>query len=247
MDAIAAAARLVERARRIVALTGAGVSTDSGIPDFRGPDGVWSRFDPEEFSFEQFTRRSEARRRFWRWGLELGALIDAARPNAAHAALTTLERSGRLASLITQNIDRLHQRAGSRRVIELHGNAEEARCLLCRRAVPLRLVADRVRAGDEDPRCERCGGVLKPETVLFGEVMPADPLERAVEETRRADLMLVVGSSLLVQPAGGLVPMAHAAGARVVIVNLEPTPCDDLAEAVIRERAVEVLPRLVGT
>ena len=243
--AAAEAARRIRRARRIVGLTGAGVSTESGIPDFRGPQGVWTRFDPDAFSFQNFVAHAETRVAFWRWAAELGALLSTAAPNAAHLALAELERRGTMDTLITQNIDRLHHRAGSRAVIELHGNADESECLSCRVVAPISEVAARVQAGESDPRCRRCGGVLKPRTVLFGETLPEADLAAAFAAVRRADLLLVVGSSLLVQPVAGLVPTARLGGAGIVIINLEPTPYDDLADAVIHQPAALTLPRLL--
>lgn len=240
------ARRLLGRSRRIVAFTGAGISTESGIPDFRGPRGVWARFDPDEFSLPNFLRSVHARRRFWQFAAELGALLAAARPNAGHLAIAELERRGTCSGVITQNIDRLHQRAGSRRVIELHGDAETAVCMTCGAELPSSALPERAARNDGDPRCPRCSGILKPRTVLFGEALPEKALAQAEKLARKSDLLLVVGSSLAVQPAASLVPMAHRSGAAVVIVNLDATPSDGLAEVVLHGRAGELLPRLVA-
>lgn len=235
------AAALIRAARRAVAFTGAGLSTESGIPDFRSPGGVWSKYDPEEFSYPRFCASAEARQKYWQFGLEFYPLLRDAAPNAGHLALAELERRGRLRCVITQNIDDLHRKAGSRDVIELHGNATRVACLQCEAAWPRDVVQARLLAGEWDPRCERCGGLIKPTTISFGQAMPEPETSRAFTEARAADLMLVVGSSLQVFPAAELVPTAKRAGARVVLVNLQPTPYDGIADVVIHGRAGETL------
>lgn len=243
---IAEARRLLAKSRRAVAFTGAGISTESGIPDFRSPGGVWARFDPDLFSIGSFQRNVHARRMFWRFAAELRELLDRARPNAAHLALAELERRGNLSTVITQNIDRLHQRAGSRKVIELHGDADTVECLVCGATVPPAAMPERVARSDGDPRCPRCSGILKPRTVLFGEALPERALADAEKAARKADVLLVVGSSLAVYPAADLVPMAHRAGAAVVIVNLEPTQRDGIADVVLHGKAGELLPAITA-
>jgi NAD-dependent deacetylase len=235
-------------ARRITVLTGAGVSTDSGIPDFRGPRGVWTR-DPaaEKLStLSWYVTDPDVRRRAWQERLHHPAWT--ARPNAAHAALVELERRGRLRGLLTQNIDGLHQAAGSspERVLELHGTVHEVVCLSCGDRTPMRSVLDRVEAGEADPACPLCGGILKSATISFGQALDADVVEAAVAAAADCDVLLAVGTSLTVHPAAGLVDVAAARGARVVVVNAEPTPYDGVADLVVREPIGTALPRLVG-
>mgnify|MGYP006278327025 CR=1 FL=1 len=214
-----------------VVLTGAGVSTDSGIPDFRSPEsGVWTQADPEVVaSIEGFRRDPEGFYRFWTW--RFSKLKDA-RPNAAHRLLAELERRGLLRTVITQNIDGLHREAGTRTVHEVHGSYRRGVCIECGRSVAIEAVFQRVEAGGL-PYCDRCGGLMKPDVVLFGEMLP-DAFMDAQADAERADLMLVLGSSLEVHPVAGLVPRAQWNGARVAIVNRDPTPYDDLADLAIR-------------
>jgi NAD-dependent protein deacetylase/lipoamidase len=238
----AALRRLAEffvAARRPVVFTGAGVSTESGIPDFRSPGGLWDRFDPSEFTYRNFIGSVEGRRRYWELGRVTYPVIRAARPGAAHLALAELHRLDRLDCCITQNIDDLHQRAGlpADRVIELHGNATRTRCLECEVAYTRDEVHAWIEARDEMPACPRCGGIVKPTTVLFGESMPAAQLQEAERRSRSADLFVVLGSSLVVYPAAYMPVHAKHAGATLAIVNLEPTPLDPQADLVIREKA----------
>ena len=245
-DDLASGVEAVAKARRITVLSGAGVSTDSGIPDFRGLNGLWTR-DPsaERMSTYQDYRDDPAvRRRSWQSRLEHPAW--AAAPNAAHEALVALERAGRLVALVTQNIDGLHQRAGSTSVLELHGTMHETVCLTCGDRRPMRAALDRVAAGEEDPPCLVCGGILKSATISFGQPLDTDVLMAARDAVLSSDLMLAVGSSLSVQPAAGLVGMAAQAGATVVICNASETPYDGLAQVVLRGPLGEVLPALVS-
>jgi NAD-dependent deacetylase len=241
------AAELLATTGRIVAFTGAGVSTESGIPDFRSPTGLWARYDPEDFSFPNFMRSVDARRRYWAVGRELYAAIRSAQPNPAHRALVALERRGLLDCVITQNVDNLHQRAGTdpRKVIELHGNATRVRCLGCDRRYSRDAVQERLLAGETVPTCESCGGILKPLTVLFGEPMPAGAVELAEERSRAAGCFLVVGSSLAVYPAAYMPTHAKEAGARLVVVNLTPTRLDHVADVVLTGPAGSILAGLV--
>jgi NAD-dependent deacetylase len=245
-EAVVRLADLIAVAQRIVAFTGAGVSTESGIPDFRSPGGIWDRYAPIQFS--DFLASSEARRETWRRGLQTYPVVAAAQPNPAHLALVELERRGQVLAVVTQNIDGLHQRAGHdpERVVELHGNAHGVRCLTCDMLASRDVVHERVVAGEEEPACVECGGILKPTTVSFGEPMPRRPLSRAEEAMRQADLVLVVGSTLVVYPAAGLPEIGVRAGARLAIVNMSETPLDDLADVVVRGRAGEILPPAVS-
>ena len=238
----------IEAAERVVVLTGAGVSTDSGIPDFRGPQGVWTR-NPEaekQSTIQHYVADPEVRRRAWRSRLESPAW--AAQPNAGHRALVELERRGKLDTLITQNIDGLHQAAGSspERVVEVHGTMREVVCLACGQRAPMERALARVRAGEDDPPCRTCGGILKSATISFGQSLVPEDLRRAELAARRCDLMLAVGTKLSVYPVNGCVPAAKDAGARVVIVNAQPTDMDSLADVVLRGPIGEILPRLVG-
>ena len=254
-EALARARHLLAGARRVVVLSGAGISTDSGIPDFRGPHGVWTRDPGAErlANLEAYVQDPDVRRRSWRSRLE--SPTWSARPNAGHRALVDLERSGRLALLVTQNVDGLHHDAGSDpgRVVEIHGTMREVACLACGARTPMAENLDRVRAGEEDPRCtglapggQPCGGMLKSATISFGQALVAADVDRAGAAVDRCDLLLAVGTSLGVYPAAGLVPVAARAGATVVIVNAEPTPYDDLAAVVLRGPISAVLPAIVA-
>ncbi|GDY28630.1 NAD-dependent protein deacetylase 2 [Gandjariella thermophila] len=241
------AAELVGAARRITVLTGAGISTDSGIPDFRGPNGIWTR-EPaaaQQFTLDAYLNDPEVRRDAWR--RRAAHPVWRAEPNEAHRALVDLERSGRLRALLTQNIDRLHQRAGSDPdlVIELHGNMYGTVCADCGSPGSMRDALERVAAGEEDPECPVCGGVLRSTTVSFGQPLDDEVLRRARTATLDCELFLAAGTSLSVYPAAGLVGLAARAGAQVVICNAEPTPYDDMAAEVVRGALVEVLPALV--
>lgn len=238
----------VDASVRIVALTGAGISTESGIPDFRGPQGVWTKNPTAEklSNIPYYMSDPEVRKLSWQSRVEHPAWH--AQPNAGHRALVELERRGKLHALVTQNVDGLHQRAGNSpgRVIEVHGTVHEVVCMRCEWRGPMQAVLDRVRAGEEDPACEYCRGILKSATVSFGQPLVPEVIERAIRAAKEADLLLAVGTSLQVYPVAGAVPGAKAAGARVVIVNAEPTPYDDMADAVLRRPIGEILPALCG-
>jgi NAD-dependent deacetylase len=232
-------------ARRICVLTGAGISTDSGIPDYRGPNGVWTR-DPDAeklVTLSYYVRDPEIRRKAWRMRHDT---VPDARPNPGHAALVGLEREGRLRALLTQNVDGLHQEAGSAGVLELHGTVREVECLSCGARTPMTEALARVDAGEPDPDCRDCGGILKSATISFGQLLDAGVLDAAVQAAADCDVFLAVGTSLGVHPAAGLVEVAAAHGARVAIVNAEPTPYDGLADLVVREPISDVLPGLLG-
>jgi NAD-dependent deacetylase len=238
--------RWVSASSRVVALTGAGISTESGIPDFRGPQGVWTRNPKAErlSNIHEYMSDPEVRKLSWKGRLEHPAWH--AQPNEGHRALVELEQHGKLHALVTQNIDGLHQRAGSspKKVIEVHGTLHSVMCMSCSWRGPMQAVLDRVRAGEEDPPCERCGGILKSATISFGQPLVPDVIDRAMRAAAAADLLLAVGTSLQVYPIAGAVPAAKSSGARVVIVNAEPTPFDDLADAVLRTPIGETLPAL---
>jgi NAD-dependent deacetylase len=241
--------RWVDEAERIVVVTGAGISTDSGIPDFRGPNGVWTRNPAGEktATLSHYMGDPDVRRQAWRNRLESPAWT--ATPNPGHLAIVALERRGKLHALLTQNIDGLHQLAGNDPglVVELHGTLREVTCMACGERAPMQRALDRVRAGEEDPPCRTCGGILKSATISFGQALVPEDIERAQRAAESCDLLLAVGSTLSVWPAAGVVPRAKQAGARVVIVNAGPTDMDGLADAVVRGSISEVLPAIVGT
>lgn len=238
----------VEGAQRIVVLTGAGISTESGIPDFRGPQGVWTKNPLAEklSNIHYYMSDPEVRKAAWQSRLEHPAWE--AQPNAGHRSLAALEQTGRLHALITQNIDGLHQIAGNspENVIEVHGTVREVVCMACGALTPMPVVLDRVRSGEVDPPCFDCGGILKSATISFGQTLVPEVINRALVVASEADLFFAIGTSLQVYPVAGTVPAAKAAGARIVIVNAQPTPFDDIADAVYRNPIGEVLPQLLG-
>jgi len=238
----------IDEAERVVVLTGAGISTDSGIRDFRGPDGLWTR-DPEaekRATLHHYMSDPEVRRKAWRSRLD--SPTWRAEPNPGHHALVALERRGKLDTLITQNVDGLHQAAGSDpgRVVEVHGTARQVVCMACDERAPMERALDRVRAGEDDPPCRTCGGILKSATISFGQSLVPGDIERAGAAARRADLLLAVGSTLAVYPVADVVPVARLSGARIVIVNGSETAMDHLADAVLRGAISDLLPRLVA-
>jgi NAD-dependent deacetylase len=228
-------AEMIREAGAITVLTGAGVSTDSGIPDFRGPQGVWTK-DPgaeKQATIQTYVADPDVRRRAWQSRKRHGAWT--AQPNAGHAALVELERSGKLLALATQNVDELHQRAGSTpaTVIELHGTVWQAQCLTCGTRTPMAETLQRVSDDVPDPSCELCGGMLKSATISFGQPLDRGVIERAQRAAEGCDLLLAVGSTLQVYPAAGMCDIAVTHGARLVIVNADPTPYDAMAGAVV--------------
>jgi NAD-dependent deacetylase len=247
-DAVARARQWIDEASRVVVLTGAGISTDSGIPDFRGPQGVWTKNPEAEkmATIQHYVADPEVRKRSWQMKLEGAA--QRREPNAGHRALVELERRDKLHALITQNVDGLHQDAGSHPdlVIEIHGTLREVTCLDCGERAPMERALERVRAGEADPPCRSCGGILKSATISFGQGLVAEDLARAEQAARRCDLMLAVGTTLGVYPIAGVVPIARQAGARLIILNGEPTEMDHLADVVLRGSISELLPQIVG-
>ena len=245
-DAIEQLAALIADSEALVAFTGAGISTESGIPDFRSPGGIWNRYKP--IDFQSFLASEDARREYWRRGRNTYAVIRDAQPNAAHLALVELERRGKLDLLITQNIDGLHSTAGSspERTVELHGTAHKVYCMTCGTEESRDSIAARLDAGEAIPACRVCGGVLRASTIAFGEPLPQGPLRRAIEAARRADLFLIIGSSLVVNPAAQLPQIAAGNGAYLAILNDSPTPLDDLAQLILRGPAAEVMGRVMA-
>jgi NAD-dependent deacetylase len=240
------AKRWVQEAKRVVVLTGAGISTDSGIPDFRGPQGVWTKNPKAEklSDIRYYMTDPEVRRLAWQSRMDHTAWK--AKPNAGHMAIVGLERRGKLHALITQNIDELHQVAGNsaEKVIEVHGTMRKVVCMSCGMTAPMQKALDRVRAGEADPPCRDCGGILKSATISFGQQLVPEVIERAMLAAGEADLLIAVGTTLQVYPVAGAVPAAKAVGARVVIINAEPTAMDDLADALLPGSISEILPRI---
>ncbi|TXT55136.1 MAG: NAD-dependent protein deacylase 2 [Candidatus Thorarchaeota archaeon] len=242
-DEIEQARRLIKESNRISAFTGAGISVDSGIPDFRSEGGLWERYDPYEYAtYDGFLNDPS---KFWTMGQELAEVILKAHPNDAHKALALLEKRGKLTGVITQNIDNLHQRAGNENVIELHGNYLRAYCMKCKKEFVGETIHRRVADGDIPPYCDECDGVLKSEAILFGEPLPEKAMSRAIEVCKNTDLMLVIGTSLQVYPAAYLPQLAKNSGAEVILVNLEGTNRDNVADVILRGRAAQILPRII--
>jgi NAD-dependent deacetylase len=239
----------VAEAERVVVLTGAGISTDSGIPDFRGPQGLWTKNPLAEKMSNIHYYLADPEVRKLSWQNRLSSPAWEARPNAGHRALVELEERKKLHALITQNIDELHQIAGNspERVIEVHGTMRKFMCWGCGMRGPMQLVLERVRAGEPDPLCRDCGGILKSDTISFGQQLVPEVIERAMQAAGEADLFLAVGTSLQVYPVAGAVEMARSAGARIVIVNAQPTPFDEIADAVFNQPISEVLPAILGS
>ena len=237
----------IDGARKVVVLTGAGISTESGIPDFRGPQGVWTKNPQAEKLSNIHYYLSDAEVRKESWKARLAHPAWTAQPNDGHRALAALERRGKLHALITQNIDELHQMAGNspQTVIEVHGTVRKVVCMACGMTAPMQKALDRVRAGEPDPPCRDCGGILKSATISFGQALVPEVIARAMHAAAEADLFLSVGTSLQVYPIAGAVEVAQAAGAKIVIVNAEPTPFDETADAVFREPISTVLPRML--
>jgi NAD-dependent deacetylase len=238
----------IEAASRVVVLTGAGISTDSGIPDFRGPQGLWTKNPLAEKMSDIRYYLADPEVRKLSWQNRLASPAWEARPNAGHRALVALEKQNKLHALITQNIDELHQIAGNSpaRVIEVHGTMRKFMCWGCGMRGPMQRVLERVRAGESDPACRDCGGVLKSDTISFGQQLVPEVIDRAMQAAGEADLFLAIGSTLQVYPVAGAVELAQRAGAKIVIVNAQPTPFDEIADAVLRGSISEVLPAIIS-
>jgi NAD-dependent deacetylase len=239
-------ADLIINAKRVVVFTGAGVSTESGIPDFRSPGGIWDRFDPDDFTYQKFVTDPESRRKQWQM-LREGVLTAKAKPNSTHYAIAELDRLGKLDCVITQNIDNLHQKAGvpGEKVFELHGNMQWAVCLNCGRRYPFEQIKVRLDEGEGVPDCEACHGILKPDAVFFGEPLPEKVLREATFRSSNCDLFIVIGSTLIVYPAAYMPSYAVNSGAKLVIINLSSTPMNQQATVLIRGKAGETVPRIV--
>jgi len=239
-------ADLIINANRVVVFTGAGISTESGLPDFRSPGGIWDKFDPDDFTYEKFVSSPKARYKQWQMFKE-GGLITEVKPNPAHYAIAELNRLGKLDCVITQNVDNLHQKAGvpKDKVFELHGNMQWAVCLSCAKRYPMAQLKVRFEAGEEIPDCEVCHGILKPDAVFFGEPLPIEVFEEAAHRSRNCDLFIVIGSTLIIYPAAEMPGYAVKRGAKLVIINLSSTPMDRQATVSIKAKAGETMTRIL--
>jgi len=239
-------AKLIIESKKVIVFTGAGISTESGIPDFRSPGGIWSRYDPEDFTIQKFLSGPAARKTIWKMSAESGLLTEA-EPNPAHYAIAELYQLGKLDCVITQNIDNLHQKAGvpEDKVFELHGNMRWAVCLSCRGRFPMSEVLQKIKEGIEVPDCPDCQGILKPGAVFFGEMLPEETLQEATRRSQNCDLFIVIGSTLVIYPAAYMPTYAREAGARLAIVNLTPTPLDHYAIVAIQGGAGEIMSRVM--
>ena len=247
-DQIQKATDLLDGAGPILVFSGAGISTESGIPDFRGPNGLWTKLDPDDFTIERFLADPEIRQRSWQTFIESRKLAGPIAPNRAHYAVTELWRQGLMGGCVTQNIDGLHQAAGlpPDEVVELHGHLREVRCINCRRASATEAIVTRVEQGETDPRCEVCGGILKTATVMFGEYLPENEVARARRFADAAGAVLAVGSTMSVYPAVNIALSVVDRGRPLVIVNMGPTDADEVASVRVDGMAGEVLPSLVA-
>jgi NAD-dependent deacetylase len=243
MDDLTRFGQLVREASRGVAFTGAGISTESGIPDYRGPQGVWNTETP--VYYQDFMASRDARVRAWQRGVRMFHRCGAAKPNDGHLILTELQRRGHITTVITQNIDGLHLDAGNENVIELHGTNRFAACQHCWKEWPATAIIERVEKGDEAPECDACGGPIKARTISFGQAMPEKQMRLAMEASLKADLYISIGSSLVVEPAASFPRLARQAGANLVIINNQETPLDDIADIVIRKPIGETMRKLL--
>ncbi|MGO9571595.1 MAG: SIR2 family NAD-dependent protein deacylase [Desulfomonilaceae bacterium] len=248
-DGIIAAARSICDAERIVVFTGAGISTESGVPDFRSPGGIWSQYNADDLTYQKFRAEEKYRKIYWAYDRARYPAMRDAVPNSAHKAVVDIEKSGRLSALVTQNIDGLHQKAGSssEKVYELHGTVREITCLDCHTRWPREEITDEMdREGTEVAYCKHCGGPLKCATIAFGQSLPGDVLEKSFSCARNCDLFLTIGSSLVVQPAASLPLEARQGGARLVLVNLSKTPYDQFMDIIIRGNAGPVMEAIMA-
>ncbi len=241
-------AELIKSSSKILVFTGAGISTESGIPDFRSPGGLWSKYDPSDFYFQKIISDPDIRKKYWKMSSETYRVMKAAKPNPAHKAIKKLEEAGKLLAIVTQNIDRLHHRAGNseEKIIEIHGTAFSASCLSCGKKFDRDELEERIlKENLEDPRCDSCGGIIKPDTVSFGQPIPQEKLEASFRFASICDLCLVLGSSLVVYPAASIPERALDSGSKLIIINRDPTHLDKMADVVIHGSLSKILPEMV--
>ena len=246
-DLFKQAAELIHARQNILVFTGAGLSTESGIPDFRSPGGVWERYDPSDFYFHKILSDEKTREKYWQMSREFYLTMKDALPNSAHMALKDLEASGKLRCIVTQNIDHLHQKTGHSedKIIEIHGTAFSVSCLNCRRKYDRDDIQKRLDAGDRVPRCDDCEGILKPDTISFGQPMPEEKMTAAIRFAEDCDLCIVLGSSLVVYPAAAIPARAVETGAELIIINRDPTPMDEKAHLVLHDSLSRALPEIM--
>ena len=245
---IARGAALIREAEKVLVFSGAGLSTESGIPDFRSPGGVWSKYDPSELNFQRIISDENARVKYWQMSTESYQTMKDALPNRAHLAIKALEDEGKLLAVVTQNIDSLHHRAGNSpdKIIEIHGTAFSVSCLSCGKKYDRDNIEDRISSGVRVPYCDDCSGILKPDTISFGQAMPEEKMARAIRYAEECDLCIVLGSSLVVYPAASVPVHAVESGAKLMIINRDETPLDSLAEVVIHESVSRALEEMIG-
>jgi NAD-dependent deacetylase len=247
MDKIKITADLIFKSKKMVVFTGAGISTESGIPDFRSPGGIWEKYDPNELTYQKFLTLQSSREKYWERQKNLWPIIASAKPNAGHEAIADLYKMGKLDCVITQDGDGLHQRSGipENKVIELHGTWTRALCLNCGRKYPSETIQPKLETGEKVPKCEVCNGILKPDVIQFGQAMPEKETSEAQRMASHCDMLLVCGSSLVVYPAAEIPLLAKENGAKLVIINLMTTPHDQYADVVIHEKIGDILPRII--
>ena len=245
---IAQGARMITEAQKTLVFTGAGLSTESGIPDFRSPGGVWDKYDPSDFYFHKIMSDEKAREKYWQMSTEFYETMKDALPNRAHLAIKVLEERGKLLSIVTQNIDHLHHKAGNSpdKIIEIHGTAFSVSCLSCGKKYDRNEIQTRLQSGLKVPYCDDCSGILKPDTISFGQSMPEDKMSRAMMHARECDLCIVLGSSLVVYPAASVPVHAVQHGANLIIINRDKTPLDDQANLVVHGSVSKALGQMVG-
>ncbi|MBN1850837.1 MAG: Sir2 family NAD-dependent protein deacetylase [Deltaproteobacteria bacterium] len=241
------AADLIKNAHKILIFTGAGLSTESGIPDFRSPGGIWDRYDPSEFYFDRFISSEASREKYWEMSTTYYQVMKKAQPNPAHLALKKLDDTGRLLAIVTQNIDHLHHQAGhsSDKIIEIHGTAFGVSCLTCGKQYNRDEIEARLSAGTRVPYCDDCSGILKPNTISFGQAMPEDKMEQSLFYAQQCDLCLALGSSLVVYPAASIPQQAVRNGAHLIIINRDETPLDPLADLVVHDSVSTCLDQIM--
>ena len=246
-DLIAKGAQIIKEAKKILIFSGAGMSTESGIPDFRSPGGVWSKYDPSDFYFDKLISSEKAREKYWEMSTEFYDTMKDAVPNRAHLAIRAIEESGKLLAIVTQNIDNLHHKAGNspERIIEIHGTAFSVSCLSCGKKYDRDDIQERLNSGVKVPYCDDCAGILKPDTISFGQAMPEDKMADALMYARECDLCIVLGSSLVVYPAASVPVHAVKNGARLIIINRDETPLDAEADLVCHESLTKALGQMV--
>jgi len=241
-------AQIIKEAQKILIFSGAGMSTESGIPDFRSPGGVWSKYDPSDFYFDKIISSEKTREKYWEMSTEFYDTMKDAVPNRAHLAIRAIEESGKLLAIVTQNIDNLHHKAGNspERIIEIHGTAFSVSCLSCGKKYDRDDIQERLNSGVKVPYCDDCAGILKPDTISFGQAMPEDKMADALMYARECDLCIVLGSSLVVYPAASVPVHAVQNGARLIIINRDETPLDAEADLVCHESLSKALGQMVG-